>query len=557
MATNDKATNDKKQFLIKLTLPEKIKFVDALYKARIETTKTWCDCFSIANNVLHKNRRIGKKIDHPNKMSWIKTMLEAKAKGADTMEKVFSTTRSAVRVTSKMPLSSHKHSSNFLLSPEKRENFAKAVYQSKQINDKWGWKKHFEEANKILPPDKHLGSHIDHPKQISWIIPLLEQLEKNNKKTSSPAATTKPKKQYGSTILTAEEKLLFAKTIYIFRKENPDAKWPQSFDAGRKALPADRQIGKTVSNPSHLSWILPMLEKLKKADKERPIIDHRGQIPPVMETVEKISSAGVQVIPEGESLRKNSLAKTYLKAEEKLFFAEIAYKLRITNAGLGWRQILIDANNEMPAHRRLSNTPASPSQIPWLPPLLDQVAKQQRESFISEQKAESEIVTEVIPEIAPEIAPAAPALNMEKLLAGMLANALQSGNIMQSPTFQKELMNALLPQTIQQVTKPSNDNVAVDYRPKVIVVGLLPVQTNEVQAEYGKVFNLRFFNSNVPSQQIKESAKHCTFAILMTKFTSHSTAAALRAHPGFIFCNGNSSALKQILQEKLTQLKNT
>jgi len=90
-----------------------------------------------------------------------------------------------------------------------------------------------------------------------------------------------------------------------------------------------------------------------------------------------------------------------------------------------------------------------------------------------------------------------------------------------------------------------------DTRKKVIVVGLLPVQTNEVQKEFGAFYDLRFFHSNTPVPQIRESMKKVDFAVMMTNFVSHSTQTAMRSHPGFIYCNGNSTALKMKLREKL------
>ena len=386
------------------------------------------------------------------------------------MEQVFSSKQSAsfliTKTTSKIESNARKHS----VPREVQQAFALAVFQAKQKNPNLGWKKYFDEARKVLPDPNMLGQGANHPNQYKWLVPLLDQLEKANKKDAAPS----PKK---------EEK-----------------------------------------------------KKITKEDKDRLSIDHRQSLPVVKETT---------TLPE-EKTRKKQGAKNYLKPEDKLYFAEVVYRMRQSNAGVGWRQILIDANDEMPAHKRLSGTPASPSQIPWLPKLLDQVSKRPPEPITNDDFDSFETIPEVV---QPETPAPAPSANLEKLLAGIVAQ-----NMLQSPTFQQELMRALLPQQAQPAAQ-TNGGPAIDYRPKVIVVGLLPVQTNEVQAEYGKVFNLRFFNSNVPSQQIRESAKHCTFAILMTKFTSHSTAAALRAHPGFLFCNGNSSALKQMLQEKLTQLK--
>jgi len=69
------------------------------------------------------------------------------------------------------------------------------------------------------------------------------------------------------------------------------------------------------------------------------------------------------------------------------------------------------------------------------------------------------------------------------------------------------------------------------------------------------VFDFKFIGSNTPNQQIRDSTKNADIAIAMTQFISHPTQAALRGHPGFTFCNGSSSALKVILEEKVARIK--
>ena len=101
---------------------------------------------------------------------------------------------------------------------------------------------------------------------------------------------------------------------------------------------------------------------------------------------------------------------------------------------------------------------------------------------------------------------------------------------------------------------PQPAKVEPPARKKVIVVGLLPVQTNDIQKRFGHKFDFKFIGSNTPNQQIRESIKHGDIGILMTRFVSHPTQAAMRDHPGFTFCNGNSTALENLLEEKIVKL---
>jgi len=84
-------------------------------------------------------------------------------------------------------------------------------------------------------------------------------------------------------------------------------------------------------------------------------------------------------------------------------------------------------------------------------------------------------------------------------------------------------------------------------KPKVLIVGLLPDQGHEIQREFGRHFDFKIFDSNVTADKIKANMPNSDHAILMTKFVSHPTQAAMRGHPGFIFCNGTVAALKDQL----------
>lgn len=522
-----------------LTISERIIFVDALYAARMRG-EGWKGALASANKKLPENRQLENSIDHPNKITWVKTMLEAKAKGANTMETVFAKSPSIAPVLPKTPsLPKENHTSSLPL--DLQEKFVKSAYQFKKTNPIFSWKKCFDEARKVLPDPNMVHASLNHPNQYKWIATILEKLGKADKK-SAPLPTSKSKQdKYTPTpiVLTPEEKLAFVTALLAYKKSNPLAKWPACIDAGRVALPEDRQIGKKIAHPSQLPWILPLMDKQQKAESARKMLDLRKPLVPPEVTQEKPPALEQKV-----NGRKNT-PRTHLSPDEKMLFAEALYRLRIANAGIGWEQLLVQANQELPGHRQLHATPHSPSQLPWLPPLLSEIAKRLPEPVQSESFAP-------IPQI--EESKETPMADMRDDAANALASLVLQNlpALMKSQKFQNAFANGLA-QTSQPVAKQQN-GVKADTRPKVMVVGLLSIQTQDIQKEYGKIFDLRFFDQNVPSQQIKESAKSCTIAILMTKFIPHTVQAALRGHPGFAYCNGNQSALKQLLQEKMIQL---
>ena len=273
---------------------------------------------------------------------------------------------------------------------------------------------------------------------------------------------------------------------------------------------------------------------MEQADTNRLVIDHRGTLP-------KADSA-----PEPYRKQRGGQkcgARLFLSDEDKETFAELVYQFRKHHSGWGWQRILDEANNEMPAHKQRNGMPPTPSQIPWLPPLLDKIGNR------PSAPAYMQPVVEVVE--APKVE--TPAVGMEDAMINMMASMMKQfmPALMQNPETQKKLQAAMLsPETSQPVQASPQPQ-----KKKVVVVGLLSVQTQETQKDFGRVFNFKFIDANVPSQQIKESAREADIAIIMTKFVSHSTQSALRQHPGFTFCNGNSSALKNLLEDKLTRMR--
>ena len=471
---------------IDLTKAEKWIFAKAFHHAQQNNSdKRTLPCLREANKALPENRRLHDSLDSINQIPWIKPMLEQ-------LEK-------PVR---KSPTT-----------PEERMAFAKAFFEYKKANPETGNLHAIRHANSFLPDDRKIGSQIDSVKQISWIIPLLEQLENPPKVASRWECK-----------LTDKEKEQFTEIVYRLRKGG--ATWTRCMKEANTFMPEGHKIAATVVNPSGVPWLQRALAKLEEADKSKVVIDQRGMLPKAEDRAPEVKE---------RKQYKQQGAKLFLSDDDKQYFAEIVYQLRKVNPGWGWQKILDEANSEMPAHKQRANMPPTPSQIPWLPPLLDEIGRRP-------PVREPEPVK--MPEIAMPTPTPAPTMDMQAMMMAAFEKVVR-----------EQLMAGGMAMPAMNMATPQPAKVEAPARKKVIVVGLLPVQTNDIQKRFGHIFDFKFIGSNVPNQQIRESIKHGDIGILMTRFVSHPTQAAMRDHPGFTFCNGNSTALENLLQEKVTKLR--
>lgn len=83
---------------------------------------------------------------------------------------------------------------------------------------------------------------------------------------------------------------------------------------------------------------------------------------------------------------------------------------------------------------------------------------------------------------------------------------------------------------------------------KILIVGLLPQQQNEISKDFKEIYDLKFVKDE-SIQQIKSIAVNCDEIILMTKFISHRHQDAAKSS-GVIYshCNGGVSELKDMLE---------
>lgn len=494
--------HDKLLTPVKIDVVDRLKFVQAVFNAR-QKGLGWKPAFAEANLIFPKHKRLSSGIDHPNKLTWMTPMYEMLEKDSKSKTKI--EPKPSKGLDKPVVIQKIESPKRAGLSDDEKMKFAQNFIEAPKANPAGGNLYAIREANKHLPEHRRIGKTIDCLNQIPWLAPLLEKLQ-------SPPAKTH--------ILTDAEKASFAEIVYKLRKGN--ATWSHAIREANKFLPEDRKIGAKICNPSQTPWIIPLLDQLALADKNRRVIDHRGTLPKAEDPV-----------PESKKERKYSETRTYWNEEDKRFFAEVAYQLKVANPGWGWQKVLDEANQEMPGHKRRASMPPSKAALSWLSAMLDEVARRPAPA------------PEPEPVKVPEIVQPAPAPVMD--MQAMMMAAFEK--------VAREQMAGLnmtsLPSAPVVNTKPPEKQ----ERKKVVVVGLLPVQTNEIQKRFGHVFNFKFIGSNTPNQQIRASIEHGDIGILMTRFVSHSTQAAMRDHPGFTFCNGNSTALENLLEEKIVKIK--
>jgi len=349
--------------------------------------------------------------------------------------------------------------------------------------------------------------------------------------------------------LTDEEREMVGKAIYEAKRNNPEITWKAALDAGRQLLPEGRKIPVKVQTPHSYPWMMRMLKKLA---------DENGH----------------------EIIEKNHK----LTPQQQKQYAEACYKLRNENRDMNWNQIFREVNKTIPA---LGNSFTSPKQSKWLPHLLKQCeaedraiqAKRKTEMALDTKSAVAGRVEDAKPAITvnlelptegqteechparnSEILPVAPPDGMMTLETALI-NAIVGTvtpmimNILKSPEFSDALRTAFVAPilTAGAETYPAirlAPTPPKEAKPKILIVGLLPQQGQEIHQLFGKRYDLRIFDSNVTSEKIRSLMPNMDRAIVMTKFISHRVQDILRGHAGFCHCNGSVAALKELLNTR-------
>lgn len=436
------------------------------------------------------------------------------------------------------------------LSDAERLRFATALYAARQANPSELWKDSFVKASLTLPPARRMQGK-GHPSEVTWLPALLTQIAQAAA-LANPAEAVIPAKKSERVMMTEEDKLAFARVVYKLRQLDPPKPWSHCIKEARGVLRDERQIGANIDHPNHIPWLKPMLAQfdetpqLLKKNEARPLRDMRQTLPLVPPAPERVEP----VVPGRKT-------KVFLRGLEQIAFAEAVYKTRKLHPRWGWRDVMAEANKVLSVDRQV--TAAHPTNLSWLNELLEEIetrpdpvpapsAIKIEEAPKPKEEEPREVVASAV--LVGTALPAQTTDLYDLIISAIVGVVKQSVvQIVQSPRLQDEIRAAIHP-TPQALGEP-----VMDRRTKVLVVGLLPVQANDIETEFGGSLDLRFFDSTVTSDQIENAIKHVDFAVLMTKFTSHKTQQKMRGHSGFMFCNGNSSALKSLLREKVMALQ--
>ena len=360
----------------------------------------------------------------------------------------------------------------------------------------------------------------------------------------------------GKIELNEEERVIFGNALFEARKNNMDKPIAYVIDIARLKMPEDRRPGKMAGITS-IKWLGIFI---KAKEKET-----------------------------GLSLFTNDKI-VFLKPDEQKTFAAACHRIRKEYPKLSWPEVFRQANDVMPAHRRISDSYVGPSGLKWLPPLLEELAKQDLQAEVEKRvlnfskpdtkvkmqdsKPEPQKIAPIQPEPQPE--PQQPAQQLNELpvecetpapdtgmqsLESALIHAVVSTvkpiliNILQSPQFAQALREAFkdpAPQ-IGSITKHPVITQALHQekqtKRKIMILGLQSQQAQEISKEYGNVYDLRIFDNTVTTDRIRSNLSTCERAIIMTKFIGHHIQSAVKGHAGFTYCNGTVSALNDLLRE--------
>ena len=361
----------------------------------------------------------------------------------------------------------------------------------------------------------------------------------------------------GKIELNEEERVIFGNALFEARKNNMDKSIAYAIDIARLKMPEDRRPGKMAGITS-IKWLAKFIHAKEK------------------ET--------------GLSLFKNDKF-VFLKPDEQKTFAAACHKIRKEHPKLNWPEVFRQANDVMPPDRRIGMA-SGPSGIKWLTPLLEELAKQDKQDSgcrildsgvgvqdsgvrMQDSKPEPQNITPIQPEPQPE--PPQPVLQLADLpgvmhetpapdtgmqsLESALIHAVVSTvkpiliNILQSPQFAQALRETFkdpAPQ-IGSITKHPVITQALHQekqtRRKIMILGLQPQQAQEISKEYGNVYDLRIFDNTVTTDRIRSNLSTCERAVIMTKFIGHHIQSAVKGQAGFTYCNGTVSALRDLLRE--------
>jgi len=330
-------------------------------------------------------------------------------------------------------------------------------------------------------------------------------------------------------LLTDDDKRTIATAIFEAKRNNPEMSWTKAIAIGRATVPEERTFSKFSTALSNLPWLQRALTKLEQ--------EH------------------------GITLHQSKNRKMIVEQQQQ--FAKVFYDIRKSNPYLTVNDVVRRSNQAVPENCRINENVNSINQTSWLPSLLKTLAEAESRETAPKIIEPQPVIKETPPviETAPSVTESRPEqpiasapiyATLESVLITAIVGAIKPVlfNIIQSPSFATALRDAFadlpvpasMPVPIAEtVQKP------IDIRKKVMIIGLIGQQGQEIRSEFGKLYDLRIFDSEVTTDKIRSNLPSCDKAIIVTKFISHRVQDAVRGLNGFTYCNGGVTALKELL----------
>jgi len=235
-----------------------------------------------------------------------------------------------------------------------------------------------------------------------------------------------------------------------------------------------------------------------------------------------------------------SKQRIYWEDDEKLSIAKAAAHLLLTKPGMSYTEALKKSQEQiLPASRR--RTIIALTAVPWYEPLLKKELEEQRKTLF--HSTETRIVERHV-----TIPLGLSDVSTEDLISELLKRIFKQ----QVDNFWSKLHvsfdDMVKKELIKRITMPLPEQVKMGPK-KVLIVGLLPEQQNDVVREFKDCFKLYFWKDGQP-RQLRAIATNCEKVYLMRKFISHSTQDIVKAaNTSVDVIQGGMSDLKAVLEE--------
>ncbi|CAJ3068702.1 Uncharacterised protein [Burkholderia pseudomallei] len=366
-----------------------------------------------------------------------------------------------------------------------------------------------------------------------------------------------------------EEKMLVARAMRKLRTDNPSlSNLVAARVAQREALPPDRQ--RVLVQERQVTELIALIREIAVQES----LAQRPKPAPVPQVVGALASTGFESTGLAAALSQSEPAsgdkrRVYWTVDEKRVIALESKRLRSVNVGMTRLDAIRNAvNSELPPERRREVRKFDT--VDWIEDewkaIEDAERAERAEREAREQAAELERQAEesrraieaarAEAEKAKAIDPAS--LPLETLIgalgvriAGMLLRSI--GEQLQESIMQRiteALGNVTLPSPGVLPEGATRLHAAPrDRKPRVLVVGLVRQQEDDVSRALGELF--RFDYARVEhADNLEEKARGADLVVLMTKFISHKHQDIVRrVNEHIVYRNGGVTELKRWLTQ--------